>query len=132
MKYTLSNGKSVNIPDKEIDKIAEGLQVSKLEAMQIWLEDNEYEINEEQEKLDNSASKVKVSKDVAKKRTKSDKPRVAKVSDEKKALFDLIYQTIQAEYGENVEIVKENKLIKVKTGEKTLKIDLIEERPPKK
>jgi hypothetical protein len=122
----------VNIPDKEIDKIAEGLQVSKLEAMQIWLEDNEYEINEEQEKLDNSASKVKVSKDVAKKRTKSDKPRVAKVSDEKKALFDLIYQTIQAEYGENVEIVKENKLIKVKTGEKTLKIDLIEERPPKK
>lgn len=132
MKYTLSNGKVVNIPDKEIDKIAEGLQVSKLEAMQIWLEDNEYEINEEQEKLDNSASKVKVSKDVVKKRTKSDKPRVAKVSDEKKALFDLIYQTIQAEYPENVEIVKENKLIKVKTGEKTLKIDLIEERPPKK
>lgn len=132
MKYTLSNGKAVNIPDKEIDKIAEGLQVSKLEAMQIWLEDNEYEINEEQEKLDNSASKVKVSKDVVKKRTKSDKPRVAKVSDEKKALFDLIYQTIQAEYPENVEIVKENKLIKVKTGEKTLKIDLIEERPPKK
>lgn len=132
MKYTLSNGKSVNIPDKEIDKIAEGLQVSKLEAMQIWLEDNEYEINEEQEKLDNSASKVKVSKDVVKKRTKSDKPRVAKVSDEKKALFDLIYQTIQVEYPENVEIIKENKLIKVKTGEKTLKIDLIEERPPKK
>lgn len=132
MKYTLSNGKAVNIPDKEIDKIAEGLQVSKLEAMQIWLEDNEYEINEEQEKLDNSASKVKVSKDVVKKRTKSDKPRVAKVSDEKKALFDLIYQTIQAEYPENVEIIKENKLIKVKTGEKTLKIDLIEERPPKK
>lgn len=134
MKYTTTKGKSINIPDNEIQKLMDGLKVSKLEAMHIWLEDNEYEINEEQEKLDNSASKVKVSKDVAKKRKVSDKPRIVKVSDEKKAVFDAIRVLMEgycANKGGNCEILKENKLIQVEIGGKVLKIDLIEARPPK-
>lgn len=135
MKYTLQNGKVVNVPDSEIEKIAKGLGISKLEAMQVWLEDAEIEINEEQEELDNKASKVKMSKDVVKKRTKSDKPRTVKVSDEKQAFFAYIKAAIEGyclNHDGNCTVLKENKLISVEIGGKVLKIDLIEQRQPKK
>lgn len=47
MRYTLENGKTINIPDKEIENHMKILELSKEEAIQLWLEDNEYEINEE-------------------------------------------------------------------------------------
>ena len=134
MKYITSKGKSVTVPDDEIQKLVDGLKVSKLEAMHIWLEDNEYEINEEQEKLNNSANKVKVSKDVIKKRTKSDKPRTIKVSDEKQAFFAYLKTAIEEyclDHDGKCTILKENKLISIEIGEKVLKIDLIEQRQSK-
>ena len=133
MKYTLSNGKAVNIPDKELEKLMKALDLSKDEAVQMWLEDNDYEVNEEQEELDNKAKKVKINHGASAvdKTEKEKKPRVVKISDEKQALFSDIYQNLTEIYGENVEIVKENKLLTVKIGSKTFKIDIIEQRPPK-
>lgn len=136
MKYTLSNGKTINVPDEEIEKIAKGLEISTLEAMQVWLEDAEYEINEEQEKLDNSAKNVKIDREVAQKpRKKSEKPRTVKVSDTKKQLFNMIRVLMEghcANIGGNCEVLKENKLISVEIDGKIFKIDLIEQRPAKK
>lgn len=135
MKYTLKNGKSVNIPDKEIEKSMKALELTKEEAVQMWLEDNDYEVNEEQAELDAKAKKVKIqhgASAVDKTEKKEKKERVVKVSDEKQALFMQIHQNLSEIYGENVEIVKENKLMTVKIGQKTFKIDLIEQRPPKK
>lgn len=63
---------------------------------------------------------------------KEKKPKVIKVSDEKTMLFNQILDNLNTIYGENVEILKENKLICVKIGEKILKIDIIEQRPAKK
>lgn len=63
---------------------------------------------------------------------KSEKPKTVKVSDEKSALFDKIYQNLQSIYGKNAEIIKLNKLIMVNIGEKHFKIDVIEQRPTKK
>ena len=135
MKYTLSNGKVVNINDKEIEKSMKALELTKEEAIQMWLEDNDYEVNEEQEELDSKAKKVKIqhgASAIDKEEKKDKKPRVVKISDEKQALFSEIYQNLVDIYGESVEIVKENKLLVVKIGSKTFKIDLIEQRPPKK
>jgi hypothetical protein len=134
MKYTLANGKTISIPDSEVQNIAKGLGLSIPEAVQVWLEDAEFEINEEQEKLDNSASKVKVSKDIAKKRAKSEKTRTVKVSDEKQAFFAYIKTAIEGyclNHDGNCTVLKENKLISVEIGGKVLKIDLIEQRQPK-
>ena len=36
MKYTLPNGKNVNIPDKEIEKNMKLLEISKEEAVEMW------------------------------------------------------------------------------------------------
>ena len=57
-----------------------------------------------------------------------------KISDEKKELFNTVLQNLTRTIGverENITILKENKLIQVKIGEKTFKIDIIEERPKK-
>lgn len=134
MKYTLSNGKNVNIPDKEIEKNMKLLEISREEAIEMWLEDEGYLDNEEQNELDEKAKKVKIdhgASAVDKTEKKEKKPREIKVSDEKQALFSEIVEKL-AENGRNYEIVKENKLICVKIGEKTFKIDLIEQRQPKK
>ena len=134
MKYALPNGKNVNIPDKEIEKNMKLLEISKEDAIEMWLEDEGYLDNEEQNELDEKAKKVKIdhgASAVDKTEKKEKKPREIKVSDEKQALFSEIVEKL-AENGRNYEIVKENKLICVKIGEKTFKIDLIEQRQPKK
>lgn len=66
---------------------------------------------------------------------KKSKPRVTKVSDEKKAIFDNILQNLDRCEGvsrENIQILKENKLISVQIADTIIKIDLIEQRKPKK
>jgi predicted RNA-binding protein with RPS1 domain len=99
----------------------------------MWLEDNDYLENEEQNALDEKASKVKISMGARSSApTKEKKPRTTKVSDEKKALFAEILSNLEYDYKENVTVLKENKLIEVKMGGKTFKIDIIEQRPPKK
>ena len=134
MRYTLPNGKNVNIPDEEIKKFMKALDLTKEDAIQMWLEDNDYEVNEEQAELDAKAKKVKIDHGASamdKTKSKEKKPRPKVASDEKKELFDEIFSNLQDVYKENARIEKENKLIIVKIGEKTFKIDLIESRPPK-
>ena len=133
MKYTLSNGKVVNIPEKEIENFMKSLDLTREDAIQMWLEDNDYEVNEEQEELDSKAKKVKIQHGASAvdKTEKEKKPRVVKISDEKQALFSEILSNLEDVYPNSVEIVKENKLLTVKVGTKTFKIDIIEQRPPK-
>ena len=133
MKYTLPNGKNVNIPDKEIENNMKALELTREEAIEMWLEDEGYLDNEEQNELDEKAKKVKIdhgASAVDKSEKKEKKPREIKVSDEKQLLFAEIVANL-AENDRNYEILKENKLICVKIGEKTFKIDLIEQRAPK-
>ena len=134
MRYTLENGKSVNIPDAEIEKKMKLLEISKEDAIEMWLEDEGYLDNEEQNELDEKAKKVKINHGASAidKTQKEKKPRQKVASDEKQALFTEILNTLTGVYGENVKIEKENKLILVKVGEKCFKVDLIEQRTPKK
>ena len=46
MKYKLKNGKEINIPEDEIANNMKGLDLTREEAIEVWLEDNEYEVNE--------------------------------------------------------------------------------------
>lgn len=134
MRYTLENGKTVNIPDTEIEKNMKLLEISKEDAIEMWLEDEGYLDNEEQNELDEKAKKVKINHGASAidKTQKEKKPRQKVASDEKQALFTEILNTLTGAYGENVKIEKENKLILVKIGEKCFKVDLIEQRTPKK
>lgn len=135
--YTFANGKKVNIPDSELKKSMEKLELSFDEAVELWLEDNDYEVNEEQQALDEKAKKVKIQHDAVgeKPRKKSDKPRTVKVSDVKKELFYQFSQFLTKFCEENpatYSVLTENKLFQVKFGGETFKIDIIQQRKPKK
>lgn len=135
MKYTLENGKVINIPDSEIKAHMKNLDLTENEAIQLYLEDEGYLDNEELEELDSKAKKVKIQHGASateKTEKKEKKPRTVKISDEKQGLFDNIYHFLVETYGGSVDILKENKLLTLKIGEKTFKVDLIEQRPPKK
>ena len=98
---------------EEIDDCPEGVTVELIE-----------QIDSQKIKVDTGAR--------ADKPKKESKPRTVVTSDEKKTLFNQIFSNIEQIYGGNAHIEKENKLIIVKIGEKTFKIDLIEQRKPKK
>ena len=133
MRYDF-NGKMLNIPDEEIAKAMKNLDLSKEEAIEMRLEDEGYLENEEQENLCKLAKENKITATIHKAsegKKRQSKPRTVKISDEKQKLFNEILENLY-KYNENVEVLKENKLIQVKIGEKVFKIDLIEQRKPKK
>ena len=133
MKYTLDNGKSVNIPKSEIEKLMSSLELSEKDAIDLWLCDNNLEEDEEQIELDEKASKIRIDKDIIQKKPKKERKKPEKkVSDAKKELFSEILSDLEDVYKGNVEVLNENKLISVRIGEKLFKIDVIETRPPKK
>lgn len=98
---------------EEIDDCPEGATLEEIEK-----------INNEKIKVDTGA-RAEVS-------AKDKKPRTVVTSDEKKELFSVIFNNLTENYGENAKIEKENKLIIVQIADRTFKIDLIEQRKPKK
>lgn len=98
----------------DIDDCPEGIELS--------------EVEENQEKGKN----VKINHGVVGEKRKSTKPRTVKVSDAKKQLFSEIFTNLEDVYGGNAQIAKENKLIIVQIDEKVFKIDIVEQRQPKK
>lgn len=137
MIHTLENGKKVTIPDKELQKCMEKLELSLEDAIDLWLADNDYEIDEEQEELDEKAKKVRIQHDAGmdKTREKSEKPRTVKVSDAKKEVFYQFSEFLKRFCEENpacYSILTENKMFQLKFGGETFKIDIIQQRKPKK
>ena len=138
MRYTVDvkgRQKTINIPDATIKEYEKCFELSTEEAIKMYLEEEGYLDNAELDELEEKAEKNKVSvRGEAKSKTerkKTSKPKVVKVSDTKKELFSKISQFLIDTFGENAEVIKENKLIQVKIGEDMFKIDIIQQRKPK-
>lgn len=128
MKYEF-NGKLIDIPEDEIENLKVNLQLTNQQAIDTWLSDNGYEEDEEQENLEKIAKKVKINHQIEiKKPEKERKTVVRKVSDEKKELFSEILSDLEDVYRNSVEVLNENKLIQVKIGDKSFKINITETR----
>ena len=131
--YELGKRK-IRIPDEDINKYMNNHVLTQDEAIQLWLEDEGYLENEEQEILETKAKENRITATIHeagdKVKRKRSTPRTVKVSDEKQQLFNEITETLEVS-GLEFEILKENKLIQVKIGEKVFKIDVIEQRTKK-
>jgi hypothetical protein len=131
--YELGKRK-IRIPDEDINKYMKNHGLTQDEAIQVWLEDEGYLENEEQEILETKAKENRITATIHeagdKVKRKRSTPRTVKVSDEKQQLFNEITETLEVS-GLEFEILKENKLIQVKIGEKIFKIDVIEQRTKK-
>ena len=137
MKYTLSDNRKIDIPDNEIQKSIDKLGISESEAVQLWLEDNGYQVNPEQAELQEKAENADVGiyEISEEKKKKPRKPRIVKHSDEKIALFNTILENLDRCDGvskKNIKILTEKKSIDVKVGEKWFNINIVQHRTPKK
>ncbi len=124
------NGKNINIPDSIIEKNMTLLNVPKEEAIQIFLEDEGYLINETVEKLTEKAKINKINHEA-----KSDKPRKVnerkkKIDKEKEYLIQIFANCLK-DKGYKMEIINQSKIIEFYINENHYKLDLIKQRPPK-
>lgn len=133
--YKTIGDKKYRIPFDELKNSVEKLNISFDDAVQMWLEDNEIEVNEEQENLNKKANANKESKLMASgPKAKPAAPRKKKVSEEKKELFNTILRNLdraEGVFAENITVLNENKLISCTINSKVFKINLIETRQKK-
>lgn len=128
------NGKRLNIPDNEIKTSMSKLGLSKDEAIQMYLEDNEIVINEEQEALTQKAVKSGVQKQMSKvtSNRKSEKKRERKADPTKEEIIrDLATHLDKTDGIENVTIENVGKLIGFELGGEHFTLNLVRNRKKK-
>lgn len=142
MQYNF-NGKNIRIPDDEIKKSMKALELSKDEAIQMWLEDEGYLENEEQEALNKKAKENRITATIHQasaidSKKKTQKERTRKENPIKEALISEIVSFLprfnlpNEQKVVNVKVLNVGKLISFTVGEETYEIDLKQKRKPKK
>lgn len=128
MKYNF-NGKEINIPDKDIEKLKISLTLTTEEAIETWLDDNNYTNNEEAEEM---TKKAKANR----RYEKSDAPRKKtvkerKVDHEKGGLLTAIRTAVET-FGGVVSSVKNEAEFSFTFNDNSYTVKLVKHRPPKK
>jgi len=133
MKYQLNDKKTINIPDEEIKKSMEILDLTEEEAIQMYLEDEGYIKNEEVERLTKKAKENKADKIVVRSKVENTKAeRPPKENPVKEQLIKDIYNFLK-ENGElePVTITNKTKTIDFYVNGKYFSLNLTEHRPKK-
>jgi hypothetical protein len=135
MTYNL-DGKNIKIPDSEIKQSMEHWSITKEEAVQMWLEDEGYLENEEQEELEKKAKENRITATIhqatsAEPKKKTQKERTRKENPTKEMVIAEIAK-ILPNFAENVEILNVGKLISFSIGDEKFEVNLIQKRKPKK
>ena len=125
------NGKTIYISDSVLEKNMKILNISKDEAVQMWLEDEGYLENNTVKELTEKAKVNKVKHGARASVSNKSKPRERKPDVEKENLIILLAKALE---NENilVNITNKSKIIEFSVGENHYKLDLIKQRPPKK
>lgn len=133
--YKLASGKVVNIPTAEINRNMALLKISRDEAVDLWLYDNDYIGNEEADALTAKAKENRVTATIhqakAEYKQKTQRERVKKDDPTKEGIIKAIAEMLPSLNAEEINVVNAGKLITFKIGADTYKLDLIRQRPPK-
>lgn len=132
MKYNY-NGKNINIPDKDIQNFMSTLDLTEEEAINMWLDDNDYTTNETVEELTKKAKTNKTDKIVV--QSKVDKVKTERKPKEnplKSAIIQYLYEYLaQNPTLLNVNIENPTKTIDFIAENKHFSLNLVEHRPKK-
>lgn len=126
---TLANDKKVKVAKGYIDKNMKNLELDLEETLLVYLEDNGYIINQEQEELDKQAKgvvKTIATKETPKKKTQ--KERTQKENPTKETIIQTIVNALQTLNVDNLTIENKAKLVTFTLDNKDFKIDLVEKR----
>lgn len=126
MKYEL-NKKTINIPDADIKTFMDKYSLSQDEAIQLWLEDNDYLENEVVNELIEKTKGQRHYEKSTKERKASTKER--KVDEEKKYLLNLLINAINNE--NCIDSVKNEAEFSFTFGENNYTVKLVKHRPKK-
>lgn len=130
MIYTF-NKKRVIIPDEYIEKNMRILELTKEEAIEMWLEDEGYLKNDTVEELTAKAKENKINHGAKSFKPRKKTERVRKPDVEKENIIKILENALK-NAGFSAEITNKSKIIEFSVGENNYKLDLIKKRPPKK
>ena len=136
VEITLNNDKIIKVGTAYLENMVETLDISFDEAVKTYLEDEEYEINDEQEALTKKAKDNRITATIhqAEDKTKERKKTVRTVKENptKEKIIAEVYNCISAiAEVSGCRIENKAKIITFELGGESFKIDLIQKRKPK-
>ena len=131
-EITLDNNKVVKVSAKWVDNSMKSLETDLEDVLLMWLEDNDYIVNEEQDNLDKVAKKTKVKVDIDTPKKKTPRERTQKPQPEKEYIVGIIAEFLEDITDiSNLNIENKAKLITFDYKGNSYKLDLVQKRPPK-
>lgn len=134
INITLENDKVVKVATEWVNRSMKALNTDIEDVLLMWLEDNEYLDNEEQNELDQKAKDNKSNKIVKAKsnepKKKTQKERVRKENPTKEKIISEIAK-ILPEFATNVNVENAGKIITFSIGNDDFKLDLTQKRKKK-
>ena len=127
------NNKVVKIPQKEIDNLMKTLELTEQEAIETWLDDNDYTTNEQVEELTKKAKVNGTTKIGARVNVENKKvERERKVNPTKALIIDQLWQKLaEIEHISNLKVENKEKLITFSLNGNDYKLDLVQKRAKK-
>lgn len=131
---SMENGKKYFMDVAKVDNLQKQLKISEFEAIEMWLEDNGYLVNKEQNALDMKAkgNKVKLTVSTEKPKAKTQKERVVKPNPDKEYIVRVVAEFLEEIVGkDNINIENKAKLITFNYKGEDYKLDLVQKRKSK-
>ena len=127
------NNKVVKIPQKEIDNLMKTLELTEQEAIETWLDDNDYTTNEQVEELTKKAKVNGTTKIGARVNVENKKvERERKENPTKALIIDQLWQKLaEIEHISNLKVENKEKLITFSLNGNDYKLDLVQKRVKK-
>ena len=130
IEITLTNGKIVKCEKAWADKTMKALDTDLEDVLLMYLEDNDYIINEEQEELDKKAKGV-VKPEATDKTKRKPREKVQKENPTKEMIIAEIAKTLQTLGVTALKIENKAKIIIFDYENESYKVDLIQKRKKK-
>ena len=131
IEITLKGGKVIRVDKNWADQTMKALDLDLDETLQMFLEDNDYLLNEEQEELDKKAKGV-VKPQAGDKTKRKPREKVQKENPTKELIIAEIAKTLQALGVQDLKIENKAKLITFNYENESFKVDLVQRRKNKK
>lgn len=125
------NGKDINVNEKEVNKLVEVLGISEEEAIQTWLEDNDYEVNEEVAELTKKAKENKITATIHGAQKVRAKREVTRKEDPDKEWLITELADALGKLGISYNVANAGKIIEFEYNSNSYKLDLVKRRPAK-
>ena len=126
----LENGKNVKIAKKWVDTACQKLDIDVDSALEMWLEDNDYLENEEQNELDKKAKENKIKLGATEKTERKKVIRERKPNIVKENIIKNLENCVKS-FATDVKVENVGKIITFSYENKQFKLDLTEKRVKK-